>query len=61
MSAPDLTGPRVRARRTRLSCNAPAGGSWDGNWGLGWCLRRDYLGKAETQASGCGLIWRGRR
>ena len=57
MSAPDLPGPRVRARRTRLSCTAPAGGSWDGNWGI-W---RDYLGKAETQASGCGLIWRGRR
>ena len=57
MSAPDLTGPRVRARRTRLSCNTPAGG----NWGVGWRLRREYLGKAETQASGCGLIWRGRR
>ena len=57
MSAPDLTGPRVRARRTRLSCNAPAGGSWD----VGWDIWRECSGKAETQASGCGLIWRGRR
>ena len=57
MSAPDLTGPRVRARRTRLSCCASSVSAW----GEGGCLRREYLGTDELQASGCGLIWRGRR